>query len=386
MSSGIYLFNPTAEMAVANGVFSYQPPELLRIFEKDMAAVMLYFAGKDDVVLVNKVPDTNFLKHVASIKSDLPSFMTMDELLHCDRTFERLVPWGWSPVIDKLVENLSPVLSDDFYKAPSNGWDDQYKTYYNRMTAGDVLSQLYSQKADILADYNRIRPEPCYNASQVQDLLSQNGSIVVKAPFSSSGRGLQMLRRKELNKSNTEWINSILNKQHFVMAEKLHHKIADFSLHFKLTPTEFPEYLGIVCFETNSNGQFKGCYLQKHPNPQIQHLIDTFLSGARISAYCGALKQWYPNYTGFLGIDAMVIKENEQLSVHPLVEINPRFTMGLLTIRLRNYVNYDGSWSMLFDKKANLQDKLHHDMIALTPLFADTKFAAILSPHDQNPD
>jgi len=381
MESGIYYFNPTAEMAVANGVFSYQPPELLQTLEKEMAAIMLYFAGKNDVVLVHKHPGERFLKNIRSVKPDLPEFMTLNELITSGRKFEELVPWGWSPVVYKTLESVFPLLNDNFKHSSFYAWNEQHKTYYNRLTASKVLQSIYSENIPSLADYSAVKPHQCFNADEVQELLNQKGSLVIKAPFSSSGRGLQMLRRHNLNNSNVAWINSILEKQEYVMTEKLHNKVADLSFHFRFEPNSEPEFLGIVYFDTNSNGQFKGCHLQNHPKPEINKLADLFIANNGIEILKSTLKKYFNNYEGFMGIDAMIIEESGKYVLHPCVEINPRFTMGLLTLYLRKTIKENGYWQMLFNKSGNRDKNFREGTVWLTPVGPTTKFAAVLHIH-----
>ena len=377
MESGIYYFNPTAEMAVANGIFSYQPPELLQSFEKDMATIMLFFAGDNDVVLVNEHPGHNFIHQIRSIKSDLPEFMTENELILSGRHFDKLIPWGWSPVVCKKLELILPLINNTSMSSVSH-WNDEFKSFYNRMTASKVLELICSENLPELADFSSLKPQQCFNTGEVQKLLYEKGRLVLKAPFSSSGRGLQMVRRNTLNNSNIAWINSILEKQKFVMAETLHDKVADLSFHFRLKSNSEPEFLGTVYFETNGNGQFKGCHLQNNPNLEICKLTDLFIAGNGVKVIQHVLKKYYLNYDGFLGIDAMIINESGQFKIHPCVEINPRFTMGLLTLQLRKYVRDDAYWQMLFDNSGNLSKYIHPGIVPLTPVNTSTKFAAIL--------
>ncbi|MFC0878505.1 hypothetical protein ACE01N_18065 [Saccharicrinis sp. FJH2] len=380
MGSGIYYFNPTAEMAVANGIFSYQPPALLQSFERDMASVMLYFAGKSDVVLIHQHPNESFLDKIRSIKPDLPEFMTMNQLIDSGRKFDELVPWGWSPVVYKTLESVFPLLKDNFKQSAFYTWDQQYKTYYSRMTSAKVLEQICNESTRGVGEFAMLKATQCFRTSDVQYLLSENGKLVIKAPFSSSGRGLQMLRKHHLNNSNIAWINSILEKQEFVMAENLHHKIADLSFHFKLKNNMEPEYLGTVYFDTNSNGQFSGCFLDNHPENTINKITELFIENGGIKIMAAAIRKYFKNYEGFLGVDAMIIEQSGHLLLHPCVEINPRFTMGLLTLRIRKNIGSDGYWKMLFDKSGNLHKFFDKSTVPLTPVFPGTKFAAVLDP------
>jgi hypothetical protein len=235
---------------------------------------------------------------------------------------------------------------------------------------------------EILRPNTKVLPQTCSSVSEVEALLGERGSIVLKAPFSSSGRGIQMLRKKHLNSSLKAWIGSILEKQSFLMAEHLHEKLCDFSFHFKVLSGKTPEFLGTVFFNTNSNGQFNGCYIWQHPNTEYNEIVDHAITLGLIENLKQALIAEYAGYSGFIGVDAMLIKQDLGIRIHPCVEINPRHTMGLLTLKLRESIsNSEAYWEMVFSKKGNIGSLLLKDAIALTPLSESTRFCAILHPN-----
>ena len=70
--STVFYFNPTCELAVANGEFSYMPPKLLREFEEDCSILPFVFATPDDVVLTDKKPSAAFTKKLTEAGFELP--------------------------------------------------------------------------------------------------------------------------------------------------------------------------------------------------------------------------------------------------------------------------------------------------------------------------
>lgn len=213
MGSDVYFFNPTAEMAIANGLHSYQPPGLLQTFEKDMAAIMLYFASSNDFVIVDVKPENDFLKSIQSFKPDLPTFLTLNDLEMSHKTLGQLIPWAWSPVIYKTFENVFPFFK--FENSLWNSWKPENKLFFDRQTALKFIKDVYPEIPAIFQPDETIIPEVCMSIEEIDAKLKAYGSIVLKTPFSSSGRGLQMLRKNQLNASNIAWIESALESNRF---------------------------------------------------------------------------------------------------------------------------------------------------------------------------
>jgi hypothetical protein len=64
MPNDVYYFNPTCELAVANGSFSYMAPRLLREFERDCSALPFVFSTLGDFVLTENKPSRQFINSV----------------------------------------------------------------------------------------------------------------------------------------------------------------------------------------------------------------------------------------------------------------------------------------------------------------------------------
>ena len=55
---------------------------------------------------------------------------------------------------------------------------------------------------------------------------------------------------------------------------------------------------------------------------------------ALIKRHADCLKQTMARcYTGFVGIDMMIVRDDNRMKCHPCVEINPRMNMGILAMQ-----------------------------------------------------
>ena len=96
--ANVFYFNPTCELAVANGSFSYQPPLLLQEMENDLSILPFVFCTENVFVLTEASPSTVFLQKLEKFGFELPQFCSLAELESLpDGSFEAIYPWGWSP-------------------------------------------------------------------------------------------------------------------------------------------------------------------------------------------------------------------------------------------------------------------------------------------------
>jgi hypothetical protein len=145
-------------------------------------------------------------------------------------------------------------------------------------------------------------------------------------------------------------------------------KIVDFSFQFTITNNGEPEYLGYSFFETNTNGQYKSTFI--HPEngkSEIAEIIRKTTSFINITAerLKTALKHSvYAKYhRGFLGIDAMIYRDENSLKIQPCIEINSRMTMGILTmfIEKRVHQGVTGKYMLFYGQPGEFHRFAHEE-------------------------
>lgn len=378
MKPNLFYFNPTVEMAVVNGSPFYQPPQLLQTFEREMAPIMQFLSSPDDIVVLED--DRNQLYAASSLLTgNSPRFLTFTELYNNAQSFNYLVPWGWSPA---LYNRFSPVwhkFSDEFRASKNGAWNPIFPTLLNRITSNKILLQILDKhEISGLINSNSV-PVLCTTPEQIEKIFSTLGQIVLKAPISSSGRGVLMLRKNILNNANKAWIKSVIEHQGGIITEPLFKKIADLSFHFNLKNSR-AEYLGCIFFKTNSNGGFQGCYLNNPP--EIERFLQSVSKTINeiIPVLTRLIEQNYGiHYDGYIGVDAMIVDENNTICLHPCVEINMRSTMGLVTLKMKEKLgNINGFWEIIYAPQG-LETKKSDNQIPLFPVKTGSIFGAFLS-------
>lgn len=384
----IFYFNPTCELAVANGSFSYMPPLLLQEMESDLAALLFIFATENDFVITENPPSDLFIQQLKDWKFNVPRFCTLSELetLPAD-SFDSINPWGWSPAAHFKFKNLKEKCSEEFKSNPLYNWQETHQLLFERTTALNILNNILNNNPRSWFINKSLTGVKVRSIEEIETLLKKPQKLVLKAPLSSSGRGIQFIRNEKLNNSNKEWISGIIKHQNYLIAEPFLEKIADLSFQFSINELAEIDYLGITFFETNSNGQYKGSFIHKgiadiFPDENIKELEEMINTTAKIIVEELKSSVFTRLHRGFLGVDALVFRENKQLRIQPCIEINCRMNMGILTILLQNYIHrgVNGKFELFFGQEGDFEIFAGREQELKPPMIIDRKIRSGFFP------
>jgi hypothetical protein len=397
----VFYFNPTCELAVANGSFSYMPPLLLQEMESDLSILPLVFGNSSDYVLTNNPPSADFTERLQNAGFDLPKFIGLSKLEALpEGTIKSIQPWGWDPATHFKFKNLKQKCTNEFKTRKIFNWQEEHQILFERKTSLDFLKKLISDNQPDWFISNSMIGEIVSSCEEIEDRL-RFGELVIKAPLSSSGRGIQIIRKAKLNDSNKQWISGILKQQKYLIAEPFLDKILDFSFQFHVFSKADIKYLGYSVFETNTSGQYRGTLI----HPDLQQILPDFnsnLIGEMIELTAKLILErlgdtvYSSLHSGYLGIDSMLFKEYGKLRIQPCVEINSRMNMGILTMLLEKkfhreakgkfevfYGNrgdfYNFSTQQTKNKPIKLKDgKLFHGFLPLVEPTSNKRFGAYI--------
>ncbi len=343
----IYHFNPTCELAIANGTDSWQANKLLTKMETDLDILPLFFTNSKDYLIVNKKPSKLYLEALKCLNIEIPMFILREKMIN-DKNFSivqkgQLKPWGWSPAEHKFLSPLKESCSENFSNSPVFNWLPQHKNLYSKKFAAGILKILLEDYAHDFFIPKRQLTEVCTIQAEIENLIQRWGQLMIKAPWSSSGRGLQTIRRTPVHPKVWAKILSIIKEQGYAIVEPYLNKVLDLAFQFEMTKGKV-KYLGISNFSTDYKGQYNGNSLNGLPDYLDKELTDfvnllpekiipsliTILEKSDLARY----------YEGIFGVDTLVyIDENKELKVNPCLEINVRYNMGLLSIRLEKLIH-----------------------------------------------
>lgn len=341
----IYHFNPTCEYAVNNGSENWQPNKLLQKMEYDLEMLPVYLANSSDFIISNHYPSEKFIARLTQAGLTLPEFICKNDISIYSKhktIIDKLIPWGWSPAEHKLLKPLKLFCSESFQKSPVYNWQEEHRNLFSRRFAIQILNRLLSRlDLQILISEDDVGVI-CSTKTEVEKQLLIWDKLMIKAPWSSSGRGLQPISKTPVHEKVWEKINGIIKDQGYVIVEPLFNKVFDFALQFEMKKGKV-KLLGTSNFITDAKGQYQGNYLngeQQNFNPQIiaiTQIITENISRVIIDILENSDLAIY--YEGNFGVDMLIYRDkHNHLKINPCLEINVRQSMGLLSLQLEKLI------------------------------------------------
>ena len=335
----IHWFNPNAELVVAaneNGVH-FQPKKSHRALEDDLAILPMTWARKDDVVLMNDLPSRKHLVRLKEWGFPMPELLDVenDQSLN-DRKIGGLLPWAWSPDASKLLEKYKPLIPS----AVKKGWREPFS------------SRLFSKRLglDLAVLLGETIGKWCPDYSSVKDAVFKRGgsvdtgdSTLLKAPYSSAGRGHKKVSTEEWDERIENWVKRVIREQGGVVAEPWLERVLDFSAQYEINPEGDVKLVGMTRVLNDPAGRYLGTFVHSKWTSGLDVDLNEFLfRNERVmelykTKMPAALKELLDGegFVGNLSVDAMVHRDrNGDLQLRKVVEVNARMTMGRVALEL----------------------------------------------------
>ena len=322
----LLVFNPEHDLALAANQSNFTAPHAGRQLRADLGFVPAIWAAADDFVLVENVEDAE-RRFLRLTRRPFGRFIAKDLL--CKLQFSAVDVWGWDLAIRAYLLRWGV----DAAVMPTVTQIDAIRQLSHRRHAMQLLESLQmpgtigcaseTDQMDIIADR-----------------LHRGEHLVVKAPWSSSGRGVRFMEG-DMNIYDKGWVRHVIEKQGSVMVEPYYNKVKDFGMEFVSDGKGLVSYVGLSLFQT-SNGAYTGNILASED--EKEHMISRYISvdllkaiRQKICTLMGVLLK--DRYAGAFGIDMMVVRrdDGDGFLLHPCVEINLRRTMGHVAISLTEH-------------------------------------------------
>lgn len=348
----IHYFNPGNETAILNGSPYYTPAANQVKMHQDLAFLPAWYACyPNDIIWVEKdLPDE--FKSIITGLNVVTKVVTSEKLKDCQAEVKNSVIDLWGPALHDI--RFFEKISRDFYLdfiLPE--WKTEFPALCHRNISHRCLEFLIQSEVEIEPD---ILPRSFFRIEDIENELQQSHvALLAKAPYSSSGRGLQWLPPGELHQSEKQIISGILKKQKSVSLEKVLDKKIDFAMLFYSNDMGTVDFIGFSLFETNNKGAYSRNIILSQR--KIKQLLEEYVGTDILERVKNQLiiflnKTFTSAYKGCIGVDMMIYSDNNGYKLHPCVEINMRKSMGFLSLRLyQNHCceNSSGIFSVEFN-------------------------------------
>ena len=333
----VYWFNPDCEAEVAaalRGQAVGAENKAVSQIRGDLAGLMAFIATPQDVVMVAQPPTSGFLATLSTLGFTPPQFVTAAQDLR-GRLLGRFAPWGQSKA------------AIDYGQSMGLNW----QTPLGQAPDARLFAKTWAKALSVEAGFEPLNAglggTVCLDLKGAQAEVAArliHGPVVIKAAYGTAGRHMQRVQPNVgLTANQRQWLAGILARQGAVIIEPWRQRVVDLSVQINVANGLQP-ILGITRFLTDERGQYAGHVLGR----KLSRLDPTLLRTYHEQDFPGRLLQVAATvstrlaaagYVGPAGIDALIYKTDEGYHLYPLVEINPRFTMGRIAVELDRRVH-----------------------------------------------
>jgi uncharacterized ferritin-like protein (DUF455 family) len=367
----VFVFNPFAEARIAHGK-SFNPTKHQAQLARDLANLPQFLCRQDDIVLVNEKPSVEFLSGIKQAGFDLPEFVEFSETKNlAQRKLGRLRPWAWGPDSVELFEPIFTNLTGEKRNA-SKSFNPAIAQLYSKAWSAALLKKILAGRAALprspnqeAAQQRRPTDETWFCTvneigvtvnSRVEALaviaaIRTRGhhKIVIKEALGLAGSNAMRLFEPEILESHRRWIINATENGRQIVVEPWLERELDFSVQLEMSDDglKLCGYIGLI---NDAKGQFQGNVATPGHQKKIPaNLIALFPEPPDIAQRLHALyadifalleeELQRAKFFGPLGIDAFAYRDaHGKIRLKPIVEINPRYTMGRVTVELMKHV------------------------------------------------
>lgn len=350
-------FNPFSEAVQSFGP-RFTPVKRQQQLAADLACLPMFLGRKDDVVLTPSLPSQPFLAEVQRAGFALPEFV----LLHHgglpksgslrERKLGRLRPWAWGPDSLNLLAPLLPQVTGEA-RTVEHLFNPQIGRLFGKDWSACFLRDFLASEPgapwlcgqEDVGTEARTRDE----ALNAVERIRRRGHhrVVIKQVLGLAGQGMIRLWEPALLESQLRWMEGALAGGHRVVVEPWHERLIDFSIQLEMEESGL-RLVGYTGLSNTPQGQFQSNWglqgMTGKPPAEVASLLHAHRSASREAPWLGLLSRLFRSlareleaisYRGPLGIDAFVYRDTAGgVRLKPVVEINPRHTMGRLTLEL----------------------------------------------------
>lgn len=325
----LHIFNPEHDMALALNGNTITLPHAIQEFKMNLGFIPALWADDGDCILVD---DVSFAVKASGLLRKPHAdvlFVEKEDLRFLPIT--AVIPWGWDRCLCEMLRG--------------QGVAEQQLLSAERLSSIREMSSRRQTSRVLDLIRNDINDDTCgesffiTDTTEVGPIVGRYGRVVLKSPWSSSGRGVKYMTYEEVNTSKSRWIENTIVRQGGIMIEPYYNKVKDFAMEFysdgegnidykglSLFCTDKGRYTGNIIASENEKLSMLGKYVQAKLLEEIKNRIADLFSGMLRGVY-----------RGNFGVDMMITADSmgNRFLVNPCVEVNLRMTMGAMANSVR---------------------------------------------------
>ena len=381
----VLYFNPEAENRIGALPKTYSPTKRICSVIEDLEILCVFLSSNEDVVLMRRPPSKRHRQKLKQAGFVLPEIEKLngnqtigDENLICSRKINQILPWSASPDLPALFRRVDAEKS-------SRLWNEKIQPLFSKSTQSKRLSEwmgpgaVCTSTSDFLSAVSDLR-----ESGHLRAFLKNVHSVA-----GGGHRAIDLERPLDSFKfsEGREWL-----------VEPFDDRIFDFSVQFSVTDSSIKK-LGMIHQVVDENGGYRGSRSFIKNCAGLSADLSRFLMEEALPLYepesdlIRTIHEWTQEcgFSGPLGIDAYVYRDgSENLKIRPVCEINPRFTMGRVTLELRKRVapGFNVCFKLLPAIEAKQREtalefspsgKLSGGTVILNELHPESRFAILLT-------
>jgi uncharacterized ferritin-like protein (DUF455 family) len=394
----VFVFNPFAEGHMAHGN-SFTPGKHQTMLANDLANLPQFLCQSDDVVLLAKRPSVECLSALKQAGFPLPEFVELKDgrVDPTSNLYQRKIgslrPWAWGPDSLELLGPLFDKVAGETRAAGQRFNESIARLYSKAWSAGFLRSVLARSRRGDEAHPPRVEGQSLLKSAVTEPWLCsedeagvavdslegaldaiatirQRGHhrVVAKEALGLAGHNAIRLWEPEVLAAQRQWLARALENGRQVVVEPWLERELDFSIQLEMGPRSL-KLCGYTGQINDHRGQFLANWAAANYDRRLPANVGAlFHEPADIS---GRLQRLYgtiiallevelqrAGFVGPIGIDAFVYRTSRGGSrLKPVVEINPRYTMGRLTVELmkRTYAGSCGLFRLVSRAQARAE-------------------------------
>ena len=323
----LHIFNPEHDIALASNLSNFTSPHAGRQLRHDLGYIPALWASDGYVLVENVEAAKTAFARLMHCQFD----RFVDKRMLSKLAIDHVEPWGWDLALRSFL------LRYGVEAVPSEAEIAVIRDLSHRKHAARFLKML--QRKDTVGKAWRVN-----SLQDVLGLVVEHRHLVVKAPWSSSGRGVRFVDTG-LDDYQIRWMQNVIERQGSLVVEMQNNRVKDFGMEFESDGKGHVRYLGLSLFHTQ-NGAYTGNLLAPEDEKMTimtRYLPEGLLCGVR-EKICVQLGKFYRDkYAGPFGVDMMIVRgpDQQHFLLNPCVEINLRRTMGHVALALSKQVPSD---------------------------------------------